>query len=131
MRYSEIIFEAQIQNVEVFGKPIRVWINPTHFEFYRLLANVSNVLRGSLDHELNLYVWDASLGIHALVEEELGFIARLRIMLRSDQITLEGTTMSETELREIPSINRVYGDNEFDVFDDSAEPEWEGDEDDI
>jgi hypothetical protein len=132
MRMRDIInllTEAKMQKVDVHGTEVRVWINPTESEFYRLLQNVANPLRGTLDGAGDLYVWDAAIGIHATVEEELGITNRLRVMLRSDQITMEGTTMAEDELRAIPAIRRAYGNHEFDIFDDSADPDWEGDED--
>ncbi len=49
-----LLTEAKMQKVDVYGTEVRVWTNPTESEFYRLLQNVGNPLRGTLDDAGNL-----------------------------------------------------------------------------
>ena len=124
-----LLIEAKMQTITVFGSTVRVWTDPTETEFFKLFQNVGNPLRGTLDQTGHLHVWDALLATHSSVDEALS-VNGFRMMLRPDRITVEGTTMNEDEIRNAPAIIRAYGKHDFDLYDDSAEPEWEGDEDD-
>lgn len=112
----EQIERPHIEDVEVFGNSVRVWVNPNR-ALSSTLFNEFKVLRGTVDESDNLYVWDASVAIHQSVEDAMGIAVKDRMMLRSHQIAVE-YDVNETDLRSIPSIARAYRNQEYDIIND-------------
>ena len=64
--------EAKSEVVEVYGQDVRVWENPNAQELQNLLKNFGR-LRGSLEEDGTLYVWDAYMADHSSIEDALTF----------------------------------------------------------
>lgn len=117
--------EAKSGVVEVFGHDVRVWKNPTHKEFFRLLELHYGKLRGTIDNSGDLYVWDPAMAIHHSVEEALQIAPHYRVMFETSEVAIEHG-VDEDEFRALPCIRRAYGKMDFDIMNDSAyddEPE--------
>lgn len=105
---------AAMDTVTVFGMAVRVWRNPTHQGFLRLLQTVGRRLRGSIDLAGNLYVWDASLAVHASIEQALHIDAEWRLVLAGDSVDV-ADAVDYARLRAHPAMVRAYAGTDYGI----------------
>lgn len=107
-----LLFEGTMETIEIRNSVIRVWINPSKKQF----ENIANhrELRGILDINDDLYVWDAGFGIHFEVANELGVQPKEYLKFWGRICFIHGM-IDEDELRSIPIIQQIYQGVNFEV----------------
>lgn len=118
--WINVLSEARTFTVDGMNGPIKVYKNPTHALFERLLNDSQyGVLRGQLEYMGDFYVWDAALGTHEDVESQIGggqrvamgqnlLVAYLSLGDEED----EGERDPEASLAEYqdnPNVRRAFG----------------------
>jgi len=124
MRYREIMTEAVIRLEMRYGV-LPVLKNPTHRQISNAFMK-HGILRGTVDGDGNLYVWDAADSTHMDVEGELGLVVAHRFMMRGNG-TVETENHDVDEIANSPALKRAYG-GDFNVERDNA---WDDDDDEL
>lgn len=113
------LHEGRMFTVDGMNGPIKVYTNPAHALFERLLnASQYGVLRGQLEYMGDLYVWDAALGTHEDVERQIGGGERVA-MNRHVLVAYLGLRDAEdgdadpevlyAEFKDNPNVRRAFG----------------------
>lgn len=119
-RIMAVLSEGSMMRVELFpnGISLKVWKNPTHSQFIKLISTY-HILRGLSDRFEDFYVWDAAVAIHFQISDALSLESRYEMLLNSSLITVE-YEIPEKEIRNLPGIIRVYGNSDFDIVNDNS-----------
>ena len=85
----EAITEAVIR-LEMPDSILTVIKNPTQQQTTNLLTRSDqDILRGIVDHEDNLYIWDAAKATHEDVNEHIGVGMKYRLTLYASMVTTD------------------------------------------
>lgn len=71
VKQNETLLEAQVLELEAFGKPVKVWKNPTLSQTQALVKRIDQ-MRGIDDNKGNFYMWDAHDAYHGRIAKALG-----------------------------------------------------------
>lgn len=122
MRYAEIMREA----VAYRGRGFNVISNPTKAQFGAMLARLKDdgdILRGLLDTDGTVYLWDAYFAEHHQISTELGITmseatGALNFECSADAVILNyaendaGSDIEQQLVRRLataPALQRLYG----------------------
>jgi len=110
---------SNMEIVEVRGSDVKVWINPSHSLFFNLLKRSNDRVRGIVDADEHLYVWNAAEAIHSDIERGLGIRSKFELLMTSD--TIYTLNQSKEMVNRPASVTRAYGNQHFEVIRDSSE----------
>jgi hypothetical protein len=85
MRYLEILNEGRVLNIHISTYrdiDMMVWQNPS---FQQRAAFLGKPIRGIVDQEHDLYLWDGMIATHDDVEDALGISGRYYIFVSGDE----------------------------------------------
>ena len=85
MRYLEIINEGRVLNIRISTYrdiDMKVWQNPS---FQQRAAFLGKPIRGIVDAERDLYLWDGMIATHDDVEDALGISGQNYIFASGDE----------------------------------------------
>jgi hypothetical protein len=55
-----------------YGQEYKLYHNPTKEEFTKVYSDANGTVRGLIDHDGDMYVWDASIALHSDVDDLKG-----------------------------------------------------------